>query len=388
MMYLQQGMQPPEPQEQFSRIAELMNQGHYEAVPVEITEASPIPDDVDLLIVLANSQLNERQVYEINRALRGGLPVVMAVQAHEYGYSPGQNGGWSVGGQAVDTGLEGMLTDFGLALSEDHFMDASMEVIELPREVNFGGLRMQTREPVKLPVQIRVTESQMYQDSPLVNRISSLFYLWGTPIQVDKDRLSTHGLQVTNLIESSPDSWSEPWSEGLISGSVFNRSGKEMLGPQTLAVLATGIFPDTFDGRQVPDWPATEAPPEQDAATPPAGPEAPAPIEPQPASLLLVGSAKMFDDNIIAAPQNALLMLNAVDYLAGSRDLLTIRSKALTNRVIKPVGDRQKMLWKIFVVLVVPVLFAVYGFMRAGMRRKEATRYREGLRQRPGHFAS
>ena len=61
-------------------------------------------------------------------------------------------------------------------------MDTSMETIDLPREVNLGGLRMQTREPVRLPIQIRVTEAQMDQDSPLVNRIGTLFYLWGTPI--------------------------------------------------------------------------------------------------------------------------------------------------------------------------------------------------------------
>ena len=75
-----------------------------------------------------------------------------------------------------------MLAGLGLTVSEDHFMDTAMEVIELPREVNLGGLRMQTREPVQVPFQIRVTESQMNPASPMVNRIGSLFYLWGTPV--------------------------------------------------------------------------------------------------------------------------------------------------------------------------------------------------------------
>ncbi|MFT5316048.1 MAG: ABC-2 type transport system permease protein, partial [Candidatus Krumholzibacteriia bacterium] len=35
MAYLQQGMQPPAPQEQFARISELLGQGHYEAVPID-----------------------------------------------------------------------------------------------------------------------------------------------------------------------------------------------------------------------------------------------------------------------------------------------------------------------------------------------------------------
>ena len=60
---------------------------------------------------------------------------------------------------------------------------------DLPREGNLGGLRMQTREPVRVPMQIRVTESQMFADSPLVNRIGQLFYLWGTPVVSDAEKL-------------------------------------------------------------------------------------------------------------------------------------------------------------------------------------------------------
>jgi len=378
MMYLQQGMQPPEPQEQFATISELLRQGHYEPVPVEITPASPIPEDIDLLVVMGLAQLNERQVWEINRVLRGGTPVVMAVQAHEYGYAPAQNGGWTISGQALETGLEPLLAHFGLEVGEDHFMDASMETIDLPREVNLGGLRMQTREPVRLPVQIRVTEAQMDQDSPVVNRIGSLFYLWGTPVNSDEARLAEHGLAAAPLITSSNDAWIETWNDGPTPGSVFSPEGKSMAGPQTLAVLVEGEFPDAFADGSVPEWPGAAAVP--DTTTPlDRGPE-PAPIEPRPGKMLLLGSAKMFDDNIIQAPQNALLLLNAVDYLAGSHELLSIRSKTLTQRVIKPVGESQKLIWRVVVVFLVPVALAVFGAMRAVSRRKEAARYRSAVR--------
>ena len=384
MMYLQQGMQPPEPTEQFSQLSQLMTQGHYEAVPIELTEASPVPEDIDALIVMATGPLNERQVFEINRALRRGVPVVMGVQAHEYGYSPAPNGGWSISGQGVETGLEPMLAEFGLTISEDHFMDTAMETIDLPREVNLGGLRMQTREPVRLPIQIRVTEVQMDQDSPLVNRIGAVFYLWGTPIAIDADQAASHGLEVSKLIHSSDDVWSEPWSEGPLSAATFSPDGKNRLGAQPLAVLVEGTFPDTFADGEAPAWP--------ESANPPPGTEdplsqiqaQPAPVDPAPGQLFLVGSSKMFDDNILAAGQNALLLLNAVDFMAGSQDLLSIRSKTLTQRVIKPVDAKQKMMWRIVGVILVPALLAIFGIMRAGMRRKEAARYRETIRHATG----
>ena len=92
----------------------------------------------------------------------------------------------------------------------------------------------------------------------------------------------------------------------------------------------------------------------------------------------------MFDDNILAAHQNALLVLNAVDYLAGSTELLSIRSKTLTQRMIRPTQEGEKLAWRLFVVLLVPLLIAVYGIVRASIRRKNATIYRQELKRRSG----
>ena len=151
-----------------------------------------------------------------------------------------------------------------------------------------------------------------------------------------------------------------------------------MLGPQPLAVLAEGQFPDTFADRAVPSWPDAVA---DTAATPlEQGPD-PAALPPAPAKLLVIGSAKMFDDNIIAASQNALLLLNAVDFLAGNRDLLSIRAKTLTQRVIRPVSAQEKVMWRLVAVLLVPVILAAFGVLRAGARRREATRYRMSVRR-------
>lgn len=368
MMYLQQGMQPPPPQEQYSRLREVLQQEHYEVVPVELTEMSPVPADADLLVVMAAAPLQERQAWEVNRALSSGIPVVLALQSHEYGYAPAPGGGWSVHGQDVATGLEPMLAGFGLAVSEDHFMDSAMEVIELPREVNLGGLRVQTREPVRAPIQIRVGESQMNAAHPMVNRIGALFYLWGTPVDIDAAKLTAAGLASTTLMSSSADCWRLPWSEGPVTGEMIDPSGRTMAGPQPLAVLVEGTFPDTWAGRPVPAGPEGQAAPA-------------APVTPRPGRLLVVGCAKMFDDTLIGAMQNGLLLMNAVDYLAGSQALLSIRAKSLTDRFIKPVDARTKVFWRLFTVLLVPAAIAAYGIFRAGLRRKEAARYRESLRR-------
>ena len=165
-----------------------------------------------------------------------------------------------------------------------------------------------------------------------------------------------------------------------MSANLFEPPYTGVTGPHPLAVMVEGQFPDTYAGREIPAWPAAAVP--ADSLDPlAAGPE-PLPADPQPGQLLLIGSAKMFDDNIISAPQNALLLLNAVDYLVGSRDLLAIRSKILTRRVIRPVSANEKLVWRIAVVFLVPVLLAAYGIVRAGVRRRDAASYRQTVLRR------
>ena len=105
----------PEPQDNFTLVPQLLQGQGYDVRPIQLTEESGIPDDADVLVVMGPRNLGERQVWEINRVLHGGMPVIMALQAHEYGYSPGQGGGWTISGQNVTTGLEPMLAEFGLA---------------------------------------------------------------------------------------------------------------------------------------------------------------------------------------------------------------------------------------------------------------------------------
>ena len=377
-MYLQQGMQPPPPQDMYSQVKQLLQQEHYAVEPIELTEQSPIPDDADLLLVLGPRNLNQRQAWEINRAMSNGLPVVMAVQSHEYSYNPGRQGEWSIMGQPNTTGLEDMLADLGLTVVADHFCDANSTMLELPREMNLGGLRMQVREPVEAPVQILITQDQVNQDQPVTNHIGSLLYLWGTPIDLDTAVLGQHGLSVETLVTSSERSWRGDFGGGMLSAALRTERGQDLLGAQPLMVLVEGQFPDTYaDLDALPDWPQSG---EAADEAPAQGPEAATLLEPAAGRLILVGSAKMFDDAVLQGAQNALLLRNAVDFLAGSEDLLTIRSKQLTARTLRPIEAGEKLMWRLFVVVLVPVLFIILGVTRLARRRSESARYRRQLK--------
>jgi ABC-type uncharacterized transport system involved in gliding motility auxiliary subunit len=370
MMYLQQGMQPPEPVDVFGTVPQLLSQEHYEVKRIDLTRESRIPDDTDVLVVLNPSGFNPRQAYEINRALTNGTNTVIAVQDHIYDYQPGARGGFTITGHEQVSGIGDMLTSLGAAVDHRHLFDASNQVLNVPRTQTVGGLRFQTNEPVRLPMQVWVTESQMNADAPMTSRIGNLLYLWGSALELDPTALASNGLAATTLFTASDNAWREMFNPSVVPGSYFNEQGKPMEPDLPLAALIEGDFPDTFAGVDVPEWPA--AAPAEDGQEPPA--DVVTPLAPAPAKLVLTGCAKMFDDMALQAGQNGLFLLNAVDALAYGDDLISIRSKALTMRSIRPVSDGEKLAYRLFAVVLVPVLLVIYGLIRAGARRKEAAR--------------
>ncbi len=382
MMYMQQGMQPPEPQDTHTALRQLLTEEHYEVVQVDLTKESRIPDDADVLLVLGPLNFNERQCFEINRALSNGLPTLIATQPHQYDYRAGDRGGWTISALGSESGLDAMLGFFGVSIEQDNFFDTHLQVLEIPRQVNIGGLRMQTREPVRAPMQIQITEAQMNQESILTNRISTLLYLWGSPLVLNSSELSNQQLQATTLLMSSDECWTTTFAAGVVPANSLNPQGKTFLGAQPLAVMLAGRSEDSFQATGIPDWPAASTPPDQEA-DPAAAMEEDlvAPLAQQDTKLIVIGCSQMFNDNIIQAPQNALLLLNAVDYLSGSEDLLSIRAKTLTQRVIEPVSASQKILYRLFVVGLVPIALTIFGIFRSAVRRKEAAQYRELLRR-------
>ncbi|MBA4377898.1 MAG: hypothetical protein C0395_04485 [Gemmatimonas sp.] len=370
MQYLQRGMQPPEPTDVFTSIAQYLQQEHYQVERVSLTADSRIPADADALLVLNPSGFDERQAFEINRAISNGVNALIAVQLHTYGYQPGMRGGFTISGASQTSGLESVLGAFGVTVDTRHLLDASHETLAVPRTQNIGGMRFQTSEPVRLPVQVKVTETQMNQDSPLSNRIASLLYLWGSALDLDTATMSANGLTSTVLFTGSERAWRAPFTEGLLPGSLFAPEGKQIEPRLPLAVLLEGSFPDAFAGRPTPAWPAATT----DGAVAPPAVDAVTPLRAGKARVAVVGCAKMFDDMGLQAGQNALLLLNAVDALTHGEDMISIRSKALTQRVIRPVDDGEKLLFRLFAAVLVPAALAAFGLLRAAKRRKEAAR--------------
>ncbi len=376
-MYLQMGMEPPEMPDTWEQAVELLRSEHYDVRRIELTADSPIPEDADALLVLGPVNLNERQAWEIGRALSRGVSTLMAVQNYEYDYNPAQRGGFRITARQRSSGLEDLLRSYGLIVVPDQLFDAEHEVLSIPRTQNLMGMQIRTAEPVRAPMQIAVRGEQMNRELSITNRIEQLFYLWGTDIVKDPTRLVGLNLGAQVLFSTSKRAWHKPFSADPLTTADVTMQGKDLEPARALGYLVDGQFPD-YGGETPPAWPGPPAP---------AGEGEPAPEEdtivfagePAPGQLVLFGCAKLFEQPILQAGHNSLLLLNSVDALALGGDLIGIRSKLITARSLKPIEATQKLLFRLFIVALVPVLLTLYGIARLLMRRKESDLYQESL---------
>jgi ABC-2 type transport system permease protein len=145
----------------------------------------------------------------------------------------------------------------------------------------------------------------------------------------------------------------------------------KLIGQQPLGIMVSGQFPDAFANMAPPKWPGDTT-----AISP-----AMETFEKRPTKLILYGCGEMFADQIIGAFSNGLLVLNSVDALALGDDLISVRSKMMTERYIKETSAATKMFWRFFSTILVPLALIAMGIIRFMMRRQRRETYQRLLEQ-------
>ena len=159
-------------------------------------------------------------------------------------------------------------------------------------------------------------------------------------------------------MQSSRDAWittsTNPQPDmNLYPDFGFPRQGDAQVYP--LAVVVQGTFESFFQDKESP----FTAPPETDTQTgeEPVTPPAVAPLESsaQSARLIVVGSSEFLNDNVIQlgsqfsaeSALNALQFVqNTVDWVTEDTDLLSIRSRGSSSRLLDPLTEDKQNFWE------------------------------------------
>jgi ABC-type uncharacterized transport system involved in gliding motility auxiliary subunit len=350
----------------------------YPVKRISLNEKFKIPEGTKMLAVVQPDQLSEWQKYEINRFLCQGGSVFMAVQNYEYNYKPQELGSVELVPSEKNPAVNDLLSAWGFQVDTRILADEQNEAIT----VSGGGRAglMGVAFPVKLPVQVLLTDSEMNTQTSITARLSAFFYLWGSAITIDEKKIQAQGLKVQTLLHSSKHSWTVPFKPGTLMLQALERSAQSISGPFPLAVLAEGQFADAFKNKKVPEWTPTTV-----GAEAPKPPEevkkenAPQIFQPKPGKLLLIGAAIPFQKQLMQNSGHLNFFLNATDVLTLGDALIGIRSKGQVDRALPKVTASAKMVWRLFVMFLVPALIAFAGFGRAYMRRRTKQLYLKNL---------
>ncbi len=347
----------------------------YPVTRIALDEKSGIPEGTKTLVVVEPNNLNERQKYEIDRFLHQGGSVFMAVQNYEFDYKPEETGIVTLVPKEKNPAVNDLLSAWGFQVDPQILADEQSEAITLS-----GGGRgalLGLSFPVKTPIQILLTDSEINSETSITARLPAFFYLWGSALKIDPQKTQEQGLKLKTLFRSTKRSWTVPFKPENLTPEAFDRTATSPVGPFPLAVLVEGQFANAYPDKPVPAWPQDPAAPQLPQEN--KKEETPVPLKPAPGKLLLIGAATPFQKQLMQNDAHLSFFLNAADILTLGDALIGIRAKGQAGRLIPKISAPAKMAWRIFVMFLMPVLIAFLGFGRAYMRRRTKQLYLKSL---------
>jgi len=358
-----------EPPDAYGMAVELLRNAGYDVVRTNITKEDTIPGDIQTMVLMIDEPLTERQFYEIDRLVHKGVRLVLAGQMYNYQIYPsrsGAGGGFDVQAMPTRININGLVKNYGFEIDDKIFMDRSAAFVQVPtyrtRRMGIFQIQEQRYEPVSKPVIIKVNQENINNRVSVANKITELFYMYGSRLNLYDEILKKDNLKATVLFTSSNHSWTTE-SFGYRPVDTSEPASGEFLRRQPLGVLIEGTFSSRYLDQQPPKWSGEGSGVDSTAAPLITGPAVPTKI-------IAYGCSNMFKDDVLrAVDSHKALLLNSVDALTLGDELIHIRAKNIEARRIKETSAFGKSLAKFFVVWFPALCFVALGVVLT-MRRK------------------
>jgi ABC-type uncharacterized transport system involved in gliding motility auxiliary subunit len=300
----------------------------------EFAPGQRVPPEMDALLVLGGVKLRPAELDPVERYLLEGGRVLFGVKGLEVRTLE------SLEAEAAGpSALLDLLASYGVRVGREMVLDTQAREYRLPQAVS-GGIAWESLG--RYPAWVSVRSPGVSPTHPITAGFTGLDLLWPSPLET----MSVPGLQLEVLARSSPSSWTmeEPF---LLDPFRLPQRAAGAVGRRALAVALSGSFP----GRDGPGLPARAVV---------VGDED------------FVSELMQFSDSLY----NVLFLENAVLWLTGNEDLLSIRARApeagRLDRIADPTLRRRLVLAvELGNVAALPLLVALFAALRLARRRKE-----------------
>ncbi len=332
--------------QQFSTVGQVLSED-YEVQPVDLSTGQ-VPATLDVLFVIAPQNMTDLERYAIDQYLMRGGTVFVAAGNYQLGPDPftGQ-----IALQPIQGGLQDMLTSYGITVEPSLVLDKQNTPFPTTVTQNIGGVAVQQIQAIEYPFFVNVRQDGFNEDSPIFAQLPAVTLNWTSPLTVDEEKMAD--AKVTVLMKSSDEAWTTTDLNIQPDLTTYPNFGFPTQGDAKsypLAVMVEGSFQSFFKDQPSPFGETPSA--EGEATTTPTGL-----IETSPATarLIVVGSSEFLNDNIFDLSANfdresylntLQFVQNTVDWATEDTDLLSIRSRGASTRLLDPLSEDDQNFWE------------------------------------------
>ena len=156
-----------------------------------------VPEEADLLMVVAPESLDQKQVFAIDQFLMQGGTVMLAASPFSVDLERR-----AISARAQPTGLEDWLAHMGIKLDKSLVLDPQNTPFPIPVQRNLGGFVVQELRSLAYPYFPDIRESGMAKGDAITAGLGQVTLNWVSPIEIDKDKNKER--KVIELLHSSP----------------------------------------------------------------------------------------------------------------------------------------------------------------------------------------
>ena len=368
------GIVTPKPEQPSQRMP-MMNQGlTFEFVKQKLQEnynlsfpdlsKGVVPDDVDMLVVLAPENYGDKELFAVDQFLMRGGSVVLASSPFKVSRTE-----QALTAAPKKTGLEDWLKYQGVSVAPEMVLDQQNEPYPVPYQRRVGMFSVQEIRMIDYPFFVNIRSEGMDSSSGILSGLPELTLNWASPVTFEhKD-----GDQKTSftLVHSSKNSWS---SESATIQPDFSRfpklgfeqkdnSGSQPSGDKSLGLVVEGVFNSYFAGKDAPVLSA-DAPDKKVQMPSPNGEKEDKDKQKfagkidkssESARLVVVSSDEFLNDQTlkIAASggsnsymSSLQLIENILDWSSEDRALLSIRGRSQFANRLNPIEPGSQLFWE------------------------------------------
>jgi ABC-type uncharacterized transport system involved in gliding motility auxiliary subunit len=364
---------------------------NYTLKPINLKNQA-IPDNLKSMVIARPTQpFSDYELFQIDQFLMKGKNLILILDRFQEVRPTTQQGTDMAGQQPVyvplDTGLEKLLSHYGIRIKDSYVMDENCFRQQLPAQLG-GGERPVYFAPI-------IKSRFINKDLAFMKSIKGMIAIKISPLELDPERLTANGLKATRLVASSEKSWEMSGRITLNPMFIQPPSSTEEMQSKPLAYILAGEFSSYFTDKPIPlkeideNEPVNQDPEsaEQKKQNEISDPQSEIDLSKivtdgqylvrgKPGKIFLMASADMLKDNVMDAGgrgPNATYILNVIDYLNDREDIAVMRGKEQRFNPLNDAKPETKTFVKTLNIIGLPALVVLFGlavwFRRHGRKK-------------------